>query len=328
MLFSATSACPKCLLRFERRERCPECGGTDVGSLATFADRGRFRRQMRAAHPELSEAGFDLLLMRLGEWAPTRTWIPLFFGALLTFPLFAFLAGGRDSFLNVWVGPRDGHAFAVWREGLSPDGAAVIFFGVVGVLLMAISFVPRLAARAAERRVRAGVRRTLRVFVPRAADAVNHASLRGILRLGSEECVSPVAGTRCVVYGVVGTVAGTTIDDADGGDFDIELEGGERVLVSLEHAVLRTERPLAPAALDGPRSAELDEFLDKRGVATGREQCELDEIVLCDGDEVEVEGALSGSAAVQVAYRGSGPRVISGTPAAPLILFPTKRRRA
>ena len=42
---------------------------------------------------------------------------------------------------------------------------------------------------------------------------------------------SQIGGTPCVVFGLHGDVDGAQIDDAEGGDFDLQLESGERVMV-------------------------------------------------------------------------------------------------
>lgn len=323
MLFSAVHACPRCLLRFERRSQCPECGGNDIASLASASDRERFRKLVRKTHPEARSGAFQTFLFRVSEWVPERSWISLAFGALMLLPLIVYLAGGTDSFRD-----RD-----PWYEGLSATGAQVIALGVLGVLVASLALVPSLAARAVSRRGRAPANRTLRVFSPpRTAPgtlgtrAETRVALEGKIRLATAECTSPLGETPCVVFGLVGVVNGCSIDDADGGDFDVELASGERVFVSLEHAVLRVEQPREPEEVS--LTAALDDLFAARGVGSMTTECRLDELVLCDGDEIVVEGEISGSAAVSVAYRsGGGPRVVAGDEHAPLVVFPTNRRR-
>jgi len=72
----------------------------------------------------------------------------------------------------------------------------------------------------------------------------------------------------CVVFGLHGDVDGAQIDDAEGGDFDLQLESGERVMVSLKHAILVTEEAVAPSIVQ--RKPFLDELLDERGIGLGR----------------------------------------------------------
>ncbi len=269
----------------------------------------------------------DELLLRVGEWAPTKPWIPLVFGVVMMAPVVEHLLSGGDGLLDLWVATDKEGRFSAWREGLSVGGARVIALGVAGALVASLALFPRFAASAVERRARSHARRTLRVFSPASDgdDDAKRTSLEGKVRLATVECTSPLGEAPCVVFGLRGAVDGCSIDDADGGDFDVELETGERVFVSLEHAVLRAERAMEPVV--AARGAELDDFLDTRGVVSTRSACDLDEIILCDGDSVRVEGMLSGTAAIALAYRGGGSRVVSGDERAPLVVNATKRHR-
>ena len=164
--------------------------------------------------------------------------------------------------------------------------------GLVGALLLFLVLVARLAiAPRAERHP------ALPSGRPVPADDATEVS--GIARLATVEIASPITRTACLAFGLRGTADGGTTDDpetthAEGGDFDLELASGERMMVSLEHAVFAALR----ARADDPGAVE-------------------EEILLRDGDAVTVTGIVLGGATVALA-NGQRARVLAGTEARPL----------
>jgi hypothetical protein len=148
----------------------------------------------------------------------------------------------------------------------------------------------------------------LRVHVPA---VTNDEAIRGIARVGSVEIPSALGHVPCLVFGLAGRTDVADIADADGGDFDIELPSGERVLVSLEHAVLVAGEEPAPA--DHAVEGELSVLLAPRGITarTGT----LAEVVLRAGDAVTVSGKCVGAA---VAVGSDRARVLAGDEDRPL----------
>jgi len=161
-----------------------------------------------------------------------------------------------------------------------------------------------------------------RVLTPSEAEA-GGTTLTGIARCASVEIDSAVSGERCLVFGLRGTVGEDDLADADGGDIDLELPSGERVMVSLEHAMLVADTP--PAA--GAREIEvvpgslLASLLESRGVAYEGETASLEEHLVRDGDEITVTGEpLSGTVTSFGQRSGEAPRVLAGTEERPVIL--------
>jgi hypothetical protein len=200
----------------------------------------------------------------------------------------------------------------------------------IGIIVAALMAVVALAGFAVARstlarRAAAPEPWVLRVWKPAAPSAAREA-LRGVVRRAAVSVYGPVSGAECVVFGVHGDVDGAPLDDADGADFDLELDGGERVFVSLEHASLVDEDPKAPATV--LRTQALDELLAHRSVVEpGAEAvCTLAEVLVRDGDPVTVEGDVKAS--VALAFGGTGRkevRVASGQASSPLIVRSVKK---
>ena len=132
---------------------------------------------------------------------------------------------------------------------------------------------------------------------------------------------SPIGGTPCVVFGLHGDADGAQIDDAEGGDFDLQLESGERVMVSLEHAILVTEEAVAPSIVR--RTPFLDELLDERGIGLGRASgtVRVAEVVVREGDVVTVEAEVIGGVALSFGeHAPSRARLASGDESSPLLV--------
>lgn len=183
--------------------------------------------------------------------------------------------------------------------------AAVVAGVVWGTTAFAIGACVAVALFFALRR---GSPKRLRVHVP---PAVDEDALRGVARIATVEIPSAVGHVPCLVFGLCGRTDGAAIADADGGDFDIELPSGERVLVSLEHAVLVAAEDPTPAehAVEG----DLHAFFAQRGIVDRTST--VAEIVLRAGDPVTVSGKCVGAA---IALGPGRARVVAGDEDAPL----------
>lgn len=126
-----------------------------------------------------------------------------------------------------------------------------------------------------------------RVFVPTTTGITT--TLTGIARRATLEIDGPVSGKSCLVFGLHGEAGATGIDDADGGDFDLELPSGERVMISLEHAMLTKERAGMGLEVTIEPGSALASFLSERGVDTSvTTTVTLEEHMFRDGDRVTV----------------------------------------
>ena len=159
-------------------------------------------------------------------------------------------------------------------------------------------------------------------------DASGETTLAGIARRASVEIVSPVSGKPCLLFGVRGSAGVADVADADGGDFDLELPSGERVMVSLEHARLVVAAGAdADAHADADaEGAELDDLLLNRGIS-GVAPSELEEYLVREGDEVVVTGTLLGGTVTSSLGAGhaSRARVIAGREERPLVVEASRR---
>ena len=236
------------------------------------------------------------MLATLGDWAPARSWFAVVFGLLMFVPASAVLV----------------------RFGFSvEDGLEVACVAIAGALLLVFTIVVRLARSASEA---PGEPRKLLVHAP--SPAVTHAAaLRGVVRHASVTLESPIGSMPCVAFGLHGDVDGAQIDDAEGGDFDLELDSGERVMVSLEHAVLVTDESIMPSIVQ--RTPFLDELLDERGIglrgASGTVR--VAEVLVRDGDVVTIEADVTGGVALSFGERTpSRARLASGDESSPLVV--------
>lgn len=150
----------------------------------------------------------------------------------------------------------------------------------------------------------------LRVHAPALAD---EDVIDGIARRSTVTLPSPLGRVECLVFGLHGATDTADIADAEGGDFDVVLADGERVMISLEHAVLLAdaEEPRTVHA-DG----ELADLLDQRGVVA-QGAIALAETVIRDGDRVSITGKRVGAS---VSLRGARARVLSGDGTSPLVV--------
>lgn len=236
------------------------------------------------------------MLATLADWAPARSWFAVVFGLLSFVPATAVLVA---------------YGFSV------EDGLEVACVAVAGALLLVFTFVARLARSVSEA---PGEPRKLLVHAPSAAVA-HAATLRGVVRYASITLESPIGGTPCVAFGLHGDVDGAQIDDAEGGDFDLELDSGERVMVSLEHAVLVTDESITPSIVQ--RMPFLDELLDDRGIGLGGASgtvC-VAEVLVREGDVVTIEAEVTGGVALSFGERSpSRARLASGNHSSPLVV--------
>ncbi|CAN5903258.1 hypothetical protein BH11MYX4_BH11MYX4_63430 [soil metagenome] len=266
-----------------------------------------------------------VFVARLATWAPTRLWIPVVCGMLLVVPAIYFLIWDRDAFRNamrlqsvIRVTPGEPLPPFYIYEGLSYFGVMVILVALVGVMLFAFCLLTRLAQAATEGGKPTAKPEALRVWRPEPEKGARTV-LEGVVRSSGRTIQSPIGDEPCVAFGLHGDVSGVPIDDAEGGELDLELSTAERILVSLEHAELVAS--ITPSLVE--MTDVLDELLDIRGVGSKRSRLLLGEVVLRDGDEVTIEAAVVGAATVDkpVPYRGSArARVASGTEDAPLLV--------
>jgi hypothetical protein len=171
----------------------------------------------------------------------------------------------------------------------------------------------------------------MRVYVPAfsspGSDPAERVRLEGIARLATVESPAPISGATCLLFGLRGAVGDAELDDADGGDFDLELDSGERVSVSLEHARLEPRGDAPPSARDvdlGDASAHADlrAFLVARAIDPPGGVVRLDEVVVRAGARVAVSGRPLGGKLVTFGRRpGAGfGRAIGGDVDAPLVV--------
>lgn len=290
MLFSALWVCPRCGLRGLQRARC-SCGNDKLLSLRREHGRQWFRKA--AARTSLRYEWAH----RLADWAPKKPWLAFVLVVLMALPAIFHLAKGRP--------PID--------MSLTSLGFGLVSMGLFSFVLttrLALSWTLRPTALEAPR---------MRVQSPPPI-APGKSTLRGIARRATDPIQAGLSGRQCLVFGVRGQVGNVDVDDAEGGDFDLELEGGERIAISLEYAVLTPDGSSAREI--GPKLPHtlLDWFAGRGIDPTGR-RVRLAETAVCEGDEIEIEGELEAGSLVAVGYRGTkANRVIAGAEAAPLIL--------
>lgn len=302
------------MLRFARRASCPACGGGRVLSLRTEEERADFSRLSRRARANAGQGGGNAVLYaRLAEWAPARAWLAIAFGVLLLAPAVGVrLVWGRDGFRELWV--RDD--LSTVYEGLSTRGLEMIAAALAGGLLLAFVLVTRLARSASGAASKGPAPRTLLVYLPSPLPQYTTV-LRGVARPATVSLESPVAAAPCVAFGLHGDVDGTQIDDAEGGDFDLELESGERVMVSLEHAILVDDGAAATPSVVA-RTAHLDELLGDRGIGAG--EVRVAEVLVREGDVITIEAEVTGGVTLSFGERGSHSRLASGAESSPLVV--------
>ena len=310
MIFSATFACARCRLRFARRAQCPSCGGAEIFSLTTREGRAGCGPAARTA----LGGGRDLRL-RLAHWAPQRPLIPIGAGILAMVPAAVCLAIGPFMFQNL----RFMDDLTTKYEGLSSRGSAIIAIAVGGAFLVAFTLLAK-AGSAMEARAQASTPKRFRVFSPSEA-ARGDTTLTGIARRASVEIVSGVTEELCLLYGIRGEVGNADVADADGGDFDLELPSGERVMISLEHAMLVAPAPERAGERQDEIGSALAELLENRAIPDPEGRAVLDELLVCDGDELAVTGTLLGGTVTSLGSRGaSGARVLAGDEERPLVV--------
>jgi len=197
-----------------------------------------------------------------------------------------------------------GLAILAYRlSGSAAAGAGTLVALLAGVLMAGVIFAGRSSRAAPARR---------RVFEPSPAARCD-TTLTGTARCASVEIASGLAQQPCLVYGIRGAVGDADVADAEGGDFDLELSSGERVLVSLEHAVLVAIAGAPAAAIQAALAPALRDLLAQRGIPDAAGRAMLDEVLVRDGDEVTVTGTILGGTVTSLGARGArSPRVIAG----------------
>jgi hypothetical protein len=161
----------------------------------------------------------------------------------------------------------------------------------------------------------------MRVYSPTDADG-DATTLTGIARRASVEIESLLSGEPCLLFGLRGTVGDADVADADGGDFDLELPSGERVMISLEHAVLvvdAADSPPPATEIDLAIGSPLANLLEGRGILDDEGTASLEELLVRAGDEVTVTGEPLGGTVTSFGQGTAGrTRVLAGTEEHPL----------
>ena len=207
-----------------------------------------------------------------------------------------------------------------WRLAMpaSAGGLAFVAYRVAGsaalgagTLVALLALVLTAGLIFAERSPR-GAPPRCRVFEPPPA-ARGDTTLTGTARRASVEIASGLAQQLCLVYGLRGAVGDADVADAEGGDFDLELASGERVLVSLEQAVLVAVAGAPVTAVRVELTSALQDLLAQRAIPDARGPATLDEVLIRDGDEVTVTGTILGGTVTSLGPRGArSPRVLAG----------------
>ena len=157
----------------------------------------------------------------------------------------------------------------------------------------------------------------MRVFSPTEADA-GATTLTGVARLASVEIESVLSGAPCLLFGLEGTVGDFDVADADGGDFDLELPSGERVMISLEHAMLVVDTPAPASEIEIEIGSPLANLLEARGIP-GEGTAVLEEHLVRAGDQVTVVGEPLEGTVTSFGHGSAGKmRVLAGSEDRPL----------
>lgn len=321
MVFSATYGCGACGLRFPRRTTCPSCG-TEAVHLGDRRGLTRFRKAAKAARTGPAMARWA----PLAEWAPRRPGIVSFVAILIMVPALYALLFAPTMLLKTWI---DTETLRLTHEGLSESGLEILGIGLLGLLLFVFTIATTILAKRLEGAAK--VARPVRVLAREGGVDGDRVRLEGIARLGSVEIASPMTEESCLLFGLHGRIGDFEIDDADGGDFDVELPTGERVSISLEHAalvgkgtrreVVLSEEHVAPGDEDAvaERAGALASFFEPHGVSVG-DVVALEELLVRDGDRVAVTGTMLGGKLIAFKPGTASGRVLAGTEDAPLVV--------
>jgi hypothetical protein len=229
-------------------------------------------------------------------------------------PAIAGLIIDPHAFLDLWVMDD----LSTKYEGLSSRGLTILTLAILGALVVVFTILSKYGSTVAEKLRPSPTR--MRVFFP-SEEARSDTTLTGIARRASVEIPSPISDEPCLLFGLEGEVGEADLSDADGGDFDLELPSGERVMVSLEHAVLVAAGTPKNGPLPDEPSDTLEELLERRGILHEDRKSSLAEHLVRDGDEVTVIGKVLGGKVTSLGYRGaSGARVIGGDEERPLVV--------
>lgn len=307
-VFGATSGCGACRIRFAPRESCPSCGAAVAPGPA------RFDARRVASAP-------SAIALRLAPWAPRSPRLVLVVAVCFVLPaVLGRIAFGDGAFASLSL-VDDGRELRTEWAGLSPSGAIVLAAAGFGVALVAFLIATTGAARAIARAARRG---PVEVFPRTAPDPTARAVFSGVARRATVEVDGPVAGrSPSLFFGVCGRVDDAELADAEGGDFDLELASGERIMVSLEHALFASDALADDPVMVAPDDELFDAFLATRGLRRRARECAVTTCAVHDGDAVTVEADVAGGAVIAGgAFRAPAARarVVSGTAAAPLVV--------
>lgn len=146
-------------------------------------------------------------------------------GVLMMAPALVSITLFPDMLLRTWLVEQRSEAgisLEIEHEGLSGRGFGILSVGAAGLLLAGFAALTRHAGRTAP----SDARRALRVHAPETDDD-GRVEVTGIARLATAELQSALGASPCLAFGLRGEVDGAEVDDAEGGDFDVVLPGGE-----------------------------------------------------------------------------------------------------
>jgi hypothetical protein len=280
--------CETCALRYEQRERCPECDEplidlTDAG--ARNAALSRMRRETLGSRT----------VARITPGTGCRVAVIVGGIIVLTFAGMvsgAVLAGGVGWMLGFFLVPVVlTLAWALWfpTVHLAPERARTKTVPVP----IGVSEPPVIEPSGRRDRVRGRI-----LEVP-------------------ELLCSPLAAERCVAYRLAGRVGRTAIDEAAAMPFVLETES-ELVEIDPRPATILLELPALRRV--APVTPQLAELLRRCGATPESDEVLLAEARVMVGDEITVEGSVH-SASRAAGYRGKrSVRLFRERQGSPLVL--------
>ena len=296
-----TGVCVKCALRFARGSACPTCGTDDVFDVSTPKGRAAVSRAL------VRRGGRRFF----GPEVPATRCLGIFVFGLVAVPV----------------------GLGVALAALDLDETEQVLFvmaialGVPALVMLAASVRRGIGSLVHGRRTSKKETLLAKVFPPPsgirlelARDAPPEADgrkrMRGVLRV-DEPVRAPSTGLPCGAFRIVGEGPSGPIDDAATGAIFLETETGN---VPLEvHAVMVDIEPTS-----NPSSLRLDKhvfgFFERKGILLGVGVLETCEVVLSDGDRVEVEGKVVEGTKAN-GYRGVDvTETLSGDASSPLVI--------
>jgi hypothetical protein len=260
-----TELCRECLARFGGIS-CPTCGSPPTFDLSRPDERRQANDWLRHRHPEARPFLVD----------EPRPVLPVREMSIATVML-------------VGMGVIAGHWLA-WALGAAG-----------GSLLVARLVWTKHGARLTRKGTRSG-----KVLVGVVPPSLPGETTDRTERTGSVQCDAPLraplSGELCVAFRLVGRVGECLVDDAAAAPFTIVTRDGPRVSVLASASIV--ELPVNSTEASAGALERVQSFLAERGIDADSAPVELAEGVICEGDEVVVEGTLE-SVASGKGYRGT-----------------------